>query len=121
MTNAEKILNAIEANRHNYCYFGVRVDSKALNIGDTLECSHNFDTVCDDDSELLGGTCATGFGMLWFDGEQDDIDTINRALEINAAYDRKNAHKYLIGGWDSSYGNDPSEVIIAGAEVVEII
>ena len=121
MTAAEKILAEMEANRRNYSCFGIRTDAGVHSVGDELECSRNFDTVCEEDDELLNGTCATGFGMIWYDGEQDDIDEINKALEVNARYDYPGSHKYLIGGYGFEYGNDEKEVIIIGAEVVAII
>lgn len=111
---AQEILKAIEANKKNYRYFGIRRDDRVFKIGEELPHSYDWNT----EDEELDGTCATGFGHLWFDGEQDDIDTVQAALDVNEMYDGENI--YLIAGWSSEYGNDEDEIIINGAEVVAI-
>ena len=101
--------------------FGIRTDSRAYAVGDELPNSYdwNIEEIEGIDRKPLPGTCATGFGYLWFDGEQDDIDTVRKALTINARYEGK--HRYLIGGLDDYYGEDEAEVIIRNAEVIAVI
>lgn len=112
---AQEILNKIESIRANGAFFGIRCTDEIHQIGEELECSYDSNT-----EEQLEGTCATGFGHLWFDGEQDDLDEIEKALEINQMYEGE--HRYLVyGRYGTEYGEDEQEVILTGAEVVAVI
>lgn len=112
----ELVLNALIESGHKYNYYGIRTDDHMYQIDEELECSHDLS----DDAEegtLLNGTCATGFGYLWYD--EDDIDEVRKALARQQDYD--GAHMYLIAGEGEGYGNDPQEVIISHAVVVAVI
>lgn len=119
MTAAE-IIKVIEENRNHYCVYGLRSDDRHFEPGQELPCSRNMiDDLYDCESgeyPLLDGTCATGFGYLWFDGEGEDLETVKKAIELNSSY--KCAHMYLIAGFDYEYGDDEGELVIKGAEVV---
>lgn len=118
--NAQEILSAIEANKRQYTAFGIRGDSRLFSVGEELPCSQNMlDDLYDHETQtypLLDGTCAIGFGYLWFDGEAEDLETIETAIAKCQKYGYD--HMYLIAGYDSQYGDDDGEVIITGAEVV---
>ena len=111
----------IEAKDNGYRYFGIRT-GKAAEIGEELECSHDWDYENDCESEdLLDGTCATGFnGSLWFDGEEEDDELVEQAIALNKKR-YSGDMQYVIAGYDSEYGNDEQEVIILGATVIAII
>lgn len=117
---AKEILKVIEESGKNYTMFGVRADNREFEIGDELPCSHNMiDDLYDEETgmyPLLDGTCAIGFGQLWFDGEDDDIETVNAALEACHKYctDRM----YLVVGSGYQYGDDAGEIVIENAVVV---
>lgn len=107
---------------------GIRTDERLLNVGDELGSSRdwaaedaareiNFEEVeiyCD-------GTCATGFGYLWFDedSKEDDLKTIEKAILLNKSYPGE--HMYLIAGDGSEYGNDDAEVILSNAVVIAVL
>ena len=112
----ELVLNALIENNNTYCVYGLRTDDRVLKVGDELGCSR--DLYWENTEETyLSGTCATGFGYLWYD--EDDIDEVRKALARQQDYD--GAHMYLIAGDDSEYGNDPAEIIIRNAVVVTAI
>lgn len=120
MTAAE-IMEVITNNRKNYTVFGIRGDNRSFSIGDELPCSQNMvDDLYDHETgeyPLLDGTCATGFGHLWFDGDDEDIETVQEAIDVNK--DNYNySNLYLIGGYDYEYGDDEHELTIKGAEVI---
>lgn len=112
----ELVLNALIENGHKFGCYGLRTDSRVLNVGDELGCSR--DLYWENTEETyLNGTCATGFGYLWYD--EDDIDEVRKALKRQQDYD--GAHMYLIAGDSSEYGDDPQEIIIKNAVVVAVI
>lgn len=120
MTAAE-IMETITENRKNYTIFGIRGDTRSFSAGYELPCSRNMvDDMRDLETgeyPLLDGTCATGFGYLWFDGDDEDIDTVQKAIDIqkdNYCY----PYLYLVGGYGYEYGDDEAEVVIKGAEVI---
>lgn len=131
--NVTEIVQAIlkAHNEKGYTYFGVRT-GRTAEIGEILERSHDWDYINDWYSEeLLPGTCSTGIGFLWFDGESEDEEEIAKAiaLHIDNRYDGEMT--YIIGGKNSSCGEDSQELIITassnndlfitGAEVIYII
>lgn len=117
----EKIMKALAENEHNYCCFGIRTDSRVFNVGDYVGDSHAFDyeNGCSYDDQYLPGTCATGFDYLWFDGEDEDVETVEKAIQINSDY--QGTHKYLIAGDDYECGNDEAEIIIRRAVVIAVL
>lgn len=119
MTNQE-ILNAIKNNENKFSVFGIRGDSRIFSNGEELPCSQNMlDDLYDFETHsypLLDGTCAIGFGNLWFDGEDEDLETIEEAISKCRKYGFENM--YLIAGYGYEYGDDDSEIVIKCAEVV---
>lgn len=118
---ATEIMDAITENKRKYTVFGIRGDDRSFAASEDLPCSQNMvDDLYDHETgeyPLLDGTCATGFGFFWFDGDDEDIETVQKALDYNKEkYSYKN--HYLIGGYDYEYGDDEHELIIKGAEVV---
>ena len=81
-----------------YTYFGVRT-GRTAEIGEELEPSHDWDYENDWFSdELLPGTCSTGIGNLWFDGEVEDEEEIEKAIA------RHNENHYV---GEMTYGDHP--------------
>lgn len=109
----KEILEKME--KSNFNYFGIRSEDRDLPEGYELEQSHDWDDGVMLD-ELLSGTCATGIGCLWFDGEQDDIDTVQQAIDANGGSYGK--YMYIIGGDSYEDGNDDGEMIISDAVVI---
>lgn len=111
-----EILKAMKES--NYRYFGIRGDNTEFEIGTELESSCDWDYENDCQSEeKLAGTCATKIEGLWFDGEEDDIETITKAF----AYHGKTyqyTHTTIIAGDDMEYGADENETLIKNAEVI---
>lgn len=118
---AKEILKVIKSIRENGAYFGIRSTDEILSVGDELACSRNWNEFDEEhDGDELDGTCCTGFSYLWFDGEQEDIDTVEKAIAINDKYMGK--HQYLVyGRYGYEAGDDEQEVILSGAEVVAVI
>lgn len=101
--------------KSGFGYFGIRSENRNLAEGDELEPSHDWeDNIMLD--ELLSGTCATGIGHLWFDGEKEDMDTVQKAIDLNGG--KYGDYMYVIGGDRCEYGNDESEIIIENAVVI---
>lgn len=121
MKNVKDIIKAIdEAKKNGFTHFGVRT-ADGLEIGQELECSHDWDYEHDCESDkLLNGTCATGFGELWFDGEAEDEEAIKNAVEFNAKLYCGDA-QYIIAGDGEEYGADEKEVIISNATVIAVV
>lgn len=121
MKNVKNIIKAMEeAKRNGLNHFGVITDDE-LKIGQELECSHDWDYEYDCVSdELLNGTCATGFGELWFDGETEDEEAIEKAVEFNAKFYSGDA-QYIIAGDGEEYGADEKEIIISNAVVIATV
>lgn len=121
MMTAKEILKKIEEIRMNGACFGIRCTDETHEIGDELENSYNWNEFDEEhDGEELDGTCCTGFGYLWFDGEQGDLDEIQKALDINSRYSGK--HQYLVyARYGGEYGDDEQEVIFPAPEVVAVI
>jgi hypothetical protein len=124
MTNiAEKIMAAIIESGNTYCHYGLRTDDLELTIGQELDWSidgsYEGETATAETGEqvYLNGTCATGFGFLWYD--EDDREAVEKAVNTNSEYIGK--HKYLIAGSSCEYGDDTDEIIIPDAVVVAII
>ena len=115
----DNILKAIEkAMNEGNRYFGIRGDNVDFEIGTQLDSSYDwdYDNDCQSDSKL-NGTCSTAIGYLWFDGEIEDEETIEKALN----YHKENyRYKYvtIIAGTDQEYGADENEAIIKNAEVI---
>lgn len=107
------LLKKMEASHRNY--FGIRSENRDLPEGYELEPSHDWadGTMLED---ILSGTCATGIGFLWFDGDQEDIDTLQKAIDANGG--KYGKHIYIIGGDSYEDGVDDSEVIINNAAVI---
>lgn len=120
MTSRE-ILKTIEGIRANGACFGIRSTDEEHEVGDELENSYNWNEFDEEnDGEELDGTCCTGFGYLYFDGEQSDLDEIEKALEINSRY--AGEHQYLVyARYGGEYGDDEQEVIFQAPEVVAVI
>ncbi len=118
-TLIDNILKAIEkAMNEGNRYFGIRGDDVEFKVGTQLDSSYDwdYDNDCQSDSKL-GGTCSTTIGYLWFDGEEEDVETIEKALN----YHKENySYEYvtLIAGTDQEYGADENESIIENAEVI---
>lgn len=105
---------------YTYNYYGIRACDEVYAVGDPLPCSYDqYFQVPYDEQEQLDGTCCTGFGYLWFDGEQEDVALVEKALRINSEYHAK--YRYLIAGNDADYGNDDGELIIKNAVVVAVL
>lgn len=116
------IMEALVENNYKYRYYGIRTDSREFSVGDEIGYSRNLDET--DEYHYGGslpGTCATGFGCLWFDGEEEDADTIKNAISTHEEVGYIGTHQYLIAGDDQTYGNDKGEVIIENAVVVAVI
>ena len=109
----EELIKKMENSHFNY--FGVRSENRDLAEGYELEPSHDWEDGIMLDN-LLNGTCAMGIGHLWFDGDQEDIDTIQKAIKANGG--KYGAHMYIIGGDSYEDGNDYGEIIISNATVV---
>lgn len=106
---------------HRYSRFGIRT-GRVAQIGEELECSHDWDFENDCFSDnLLPGTSSTGIGYLWFDGESDDVETIETALAKHFANNYVGEMTYVIAGHDSVYGDDFGEEIICNATIICII
>lgn len=114
---AKNITAALSENGYRYNYYGIRSTDYKANVGDILPASH--DLADDSDGEELSGVSATGFGQLWYD--EDDLSEVEKALKSHNKTGYEGEYHYLIGGNESEYGNDPSEVLIKDAEVVGII
>ena len=121
MTNIKEIIAAMQTAYNNgYTSFGVRTGEN-VKIGQELECSHDWDYENDCESEdFLNGTCATGFGYLWFDGEREDEEAVVKAIEHNAKC-YAGEMQYIIAGNSEDYGADDKEVIIESAVVIAVV
>ena len=119
MTKQEIILNELLKHNYEYEYYGIRTDNREYQVGDTVANSHAWDFENDREieDEFYNGACATGIAPLWFD--EDDMEAIEKALEIQKDY--RGAHQYLIAGGNADYGNDRGEIIIENAEVIAIL
>lgn len=104
-------------------YYGIRITDKRLEIGDECECSHELyqDPTFDEDGELVY-PYIEDIG-LYDAGELDGTCSISihsrRAVELANRY--LGEHMYIIAGNAAEEGNDPDEIIISDAKVVEII
>lgn len=108
-------------NEKGYTCFGVRT-GRAAEIGEELEPSHDWDHESDWFSdELLPGTCSTGIGYLWYDGESEDEEEIEKAIAKHKRLRYYGEMTYIIGGLREDYGEDDGEKIIENAEVICII
>lgn len=116
--NAKNIVELIKTNGSDWCY-GIRSDDRVLAAGDELSNSYDWTDLTG--NTQLDGTCATGMGYLWYDGEADDLDTVTRALATHAKKLYDGQHLYLISGDDCEDGDDEAEVIISNAKVVAAI
>lgn len=115
----KEILKAIEeSKKSDNRYFGIRGDDVSFEIGTCLEDSFDWDYENDRQSEeKLNGTCTTKIEYLWLDDEEEDIETIAKALE----YHKKSyGYKYtaIVAGTDQEYGADENETIIRNAQVI---
>jgi hypothetical protein len=119
MKTLNEIMVAINAHseRTGNSYYAVRGDDRNYNAGDKLEYSKDLT----DDSETYGqelnGTSGTNIGYLYFDGEEEDIQSVKEAIDYNKkAYRYKNL--YIITGMYSEYGTDENEILLSNAEIV---
>ena len=104
-----------------YTCFGVRT-GRIAEIGEELEPSRDWDHESDWFSdELLPGTCSTGISGLWFDGESEDEEEIERAISKHKKLRYDGEMTYIIGGPREDYGEDDGEKIIKDAEVICIV
>jgi hypothetical protein len=111
--------------------FGLRADDYKYSIGDDAHVSHQLfqDPDWDEygnliyqegegfykgffDAGELDGTCAIEIN------DYDSDEKIARKLNILSNYGK---YFYLIGGDDSSYGNDEDEIIIEDAKIIAIL
>ena len=114
-----EMLKAIEESKKcGNGYFGVRGDEVSFAIGTYLENSFDWDYENDRQGEdKLSGTCATKIDYLWFDGEEDDIAAIAKALHYHKE-SYKYKHTTIIAGTEEEYGADENETIIKNAQVI---
>lgn len=99
-------------------YFGIRGDDFEHEIGQTLEESYDWDYENDCQSdEKLSGTCATNIPLIWFDGDEEEMEKLIEAYEYHV---QNYQYKYtsIIVGENSEYGADEKEIIIEHAEVI---
>ena len=116
---AQAIANAFD--EKGYTNFGIRT-GRVAEIGEELEPSHDWNHEDDCFSEeTLPGTCSTGIGGLWFDGEAEDEEEIEKAIARHIRNNYDGEMTYIIGGNRSEYGEDDGELIIANAEVIYIV
>lgn len=126
--DSKKVLATIKnAYLDGYRDFGIRAVHEPVVVGQSLEPSYGWDIENDCQSdEPLNGTCAVGIDTCWLH-TYDDIDDDNAVAEsIEQAFHR--AKEYygvqiaLIASKDGcEYGNDPDEVILPDADVLEVI
>ena len=101
----------------NINYYGIRFDDAAMNPGDLCRASHDWDFENDCESEeYLPGTCVSGIGYLWFDGDDSDVSAIQKALDANNDY--RADYQYLVAGDAMELGDDANEMVLANAVVV---
>lgn len=112
----QKVLSALIENGYSFCYYGVRTDDALYEVGDELPESRSWDDN-NPTGEILPGTCATGFGSLWYD--DDDAAAVDKTLALQEDY--VGDHQYLIAGDRCTYGDDIGEIIIERAVVVAVI
>ncbi len=110
------IIKAITENP--YKIYGIRGDDREL-MSKGEYFGNSKSTTWDEEECELGGTCAIGFGCLWFDGSEEDVNTIKQTIKLMEGYDYE--HWYLVTGDNAEYGNDPGEQIITNCSVVEIL
>lgn len=106
---------------YGFTHFGVRT-GRIAEIGEELERSHNWNH--EDDcfgEDFLPGTCATGIGYLWYDGEAEDEEEIENAIAKHKENNYDGEMTYIIAGKESEYGEDDGELIIKNATVICII
>lgn len=84
--------------------YGVRWDTRELNVGDTLPNSYVWEDGNKTDEEL-DGVCAI------------DLSTINRAISLP----QYKGNPYLIKGEYLETGNDLGEILLANAVVVRAL
>lgn len=114
-----EMLKAIEESKKcGNSYFGVRGDDVSFEIGTYLENSFDWDCKNDRQSEeKLSGTCATKIDYLWFDGEEQDLEAIAKAIDYHK---KEYGYKYttIIAGKEEETGADENEAIIKNAQVI---
>lgn len=113
MTN--EIITAVieKAEARGLGHFGIRAESKVLEVGAYLQNSAQFGDTWD--GEELGGTCAL---RISYDGfEVEDIDADLASVQAYATDDCK---IILIGGTDSYEGTDANEKVIKNAEILYV-
>ena len=111
----ENIAKAIDEASEKYGYncFGIRT-GKAAEVGSELESSYVWDNNQQTD-EQLDGTCSTGIARWW------DESGIENAMKKHNSLGYSDEMTYIIGGKDSEYGEDESELIIKSAHVICVI
>ena len=116
MKNINEIIATIKNYQENgYKSFAVRGDNVDINVGEKLDCSYDWDYENDCCSEeKLNGTCGIAFGYLYFDGEEEDLETVENAINYcKENYCYKNFE--IIAGTDEEYGADEKEIVIKNA------
>ena len=106
-----------------YSRIGVRVCTEDENyqVGDTCRDSFDWDyendvsTYNTDNPISLGGACAVEIII-----EDDMSDKEIMELIKSKTYNYGGGTKVLIGGHESEYGSDESEIIIVDAEVLKV-
>jgi hypothetical protein len=116
MNEIVELINDNHERTHNNVY-AIRGDDRTFNVGDEIPKSSNFFDESESYGSELNGTSGTSIGYLWFDSDEDDINSIRTAIENNLnAYRYKNL--YVISGTDEGYGTDNGETLVGNAEVV---
>jgi|WetSurMetagenome_2_1015567.scaffolds.fasta_scaffold09980_4 hypothetical protein len=109
----EKYIAAIKlAIESGYYYFGVRT-GKDKKVGQYCALSHEYNENGDITSEILNGTCATGFSISQYDTDEEIAEAINAVVKINTESYKHDAYKdnlqYIIAGTDCDKGRDVNE------------
>ena len=116
---AMSAINNAHANA-NLNYFGIRGDNYLPTIGQKLDPSNDWDYDNDCPSlAKLPGTCATGMGYLWHDGEEEDLEELAKAIQYHTDNYCCN-HLSIIGGMSYECGADENEIVIQNAEVIYV-
>lgn len=102
---AEKIIEAIESNRNEYNYFGIRrmPASQTVEVGDGMKKSYEW---IDGDStgERLAGTCAIKIDV------DAELEEVKRTIAMLDQYG--NGQTVLIGSMARDFGSDKNEIVM---------
>lgn len=107
------ILSAITGS--GYSVFGLRTEEKDIAIGRYTHLSADLNEYSDNYGGKLNGTSAIELPDIdKFSDVSDLKEAIPKALNKVGSYHM--SHIYLVGGRDSDYGDDPSEIVINTTE-----